>query len=131
LFRRDASYRADGENFRGTLSAMAGRNEIVIKRGRFGEVDIADLVICRALIVARVKARGQTRWTGRVAVVEPNSLVAAAIKQTCRLDPSTGLWIYEARMGEVEELKFDEAGKITCRRDSRGREDVLVAFTVS
>src|SRR5712692_654762 len=45
LFKRDAAYRADGESFRGNVSAMAGRNEVVIKLGRFGEVDAAELVI--------------------------------------------------------------------------------------
>lgn len=128
LFKRDATYRADGESFRGNVSAMAGRNEVVIKLGRFGEVDAAELVIFRALLVGRVRLRGQTRWTGRVAVISPSSLTAASLKQTCRLDMARGLWIYEARMGDTEEIQIDDAGRITHRHDSRGRDDQLVAF---
>lgn len=128
LFKRDAGYCADGDTFRGTVSAMAGRNEVVIKRGRFGEVEVAEMAIFRALIIARVKARGQTRWTGRVVVIEANSLMAASIKQSCRFDATTGLWIYEKRMGDVEELEFDHDGKLVRRRDSSGREDVLLTF---
>jgi hypothetical protein len=128
LFKRDATYRADGESFRGNVSAMAGRNEVVIKLGRFGEVDAAELVIFRALLVGRVRFRGQVRWTGRVAVINPSSLMAASLKQTCRLDTARGFWIYEARMGDAEEIEIDPAGRITHRRDSRGRGDQLVAF---
>jgi len=136
LFRRDASYRADGDSFRGNVSAMAGRNEIVIKLGRFGEIDGADLTIFRALILAHVRAREQIRWTGRVAVIDHNSLAAASLKQTCRLGNSRdgalhrseSVWIYEARMGDVEEIVVDSAGTVVSRRDSRGVESRLAEF---
>ncbi|MGH7836864.1 MAG: hypothetical protein ACREQC_03450 [Candidatus Binataceae bacterium] len=145
LFRRDASYRADGDSFRGNVSALAGRNEIVIKLGRFGEIDAADLTIFRALILAHVRARAQTRWTGRVAVIDHNTLAAASLKQTCRLEPASGVnaalrggapaaasvWIYEARMGDVEEIVLDGAGLVVSRRDSRGVESRLAAFVES
>jgi hypothetical protein len=128
LFSRDAHYRADGENFRGNVSAMAGRNEIVIKRGRFGEVDAAGLIIFRALLLARVRARGQPRWTGRVAVIDPAALAAASLKQTCRKNPAGSAWIYEARMGDTEEIDLDNNGIITRSRDSRGGERRLRSF---
>ncbi|HLW72229.1 MAG TPA: hypothetical protein VKS22_16585 [Candidatus Binataceae bacterium] len=140
LFRRDASYRADGDSFRGNVSAMAGRNEIVIKLGRFGEIDGADLTIFRALILAHVRERGQIRWTGRVAVIDHNTLAAASLKQTCRLGDARGaalgvsvpgdgsLWIYEARMGDVEEIAVDRTGSVVRRRDSRGSESRLIDF---
>jgi hypothetical protein len=143
LFRRDASYRADGDSFRGNVSAMAGRNEIVIKLGRFGEIDAADLTIFRALILAHVNAREQIRWTGRVAVIDHNTLAAASLKQTCRRESSRGasaavrgsdlekvdsVWIYEARMGDVEEILLNRSGSIVSRRDSRGMESRLAEF---
>jgi hypothetical protein len=136
LFRRDARYRADGDNFRGNVSALAGRNEIVIKLGRFGEIDGADLTIFRALILAHVRAREQIRWTGRVAVIDHNSLAAASLKQTCRLENprdgvsrgSESVWIYEARMGDEEEIVVDSAGAVVSRRDRRGTATRLAAF---
>lgn len=128
LFNRDAHYRADGENFRGNVSAMAGRNEIVIKLGRFGEVEAAGLTIFRALILARVRARGQSRWTGRVAVIDPSTLAAASLKQTCRKNLSGSAWIYEARMGDTEEIELNDAGTIIRARDGRGGECRLAFF---
>jgi len=130
LFKRNATYEADGENFRGSVSAMAGRNEIVIKLGRFHEVEVSGLVLFRALIVARLRARGQLRWTGRVAVIDSSTLVAASLKQNCRSAGDDGLrWLYEPRMGDAEEIELDDAGRIVRRRDDRGTEAVLLAFT--
>ncbi len=128
LFKRDARYRADGESFRGSISVMAGRNEIVIKLGRFGEVEVAGMTAFRALLLAHARARGQSRWTGRVAVIDPSSLAAASLKQTCRLGRDGRSWIYEARMGETEEIELDEAGRIVRRHDSDGGESRLVWF---
>jgi len=131
LFKRDARYRVDGESFRGSISVMAGRNEIVIKLGRFGEVEVAGMTVFRALILAHARARGQSRWTGRVAVIDPNTLAAASIKHTCRLGRAGNSWIYEARMGETEEIELDEAGRIIRRRDSGGGESLLISFEPS
>ena len=97
------------------------------KLGRYGEVD-ADLVIFRALTIAHIRERGQTRWTGRIAAIDPNTLVAVTSKQSCRQrgnDPH--LWIYEPRMGDSEEIEIDDAGIVLRRRDSRGVETVLVS----
>jgi hypothetical protein len=128
LFKRDARYRVDGESFRGSISVMAGRNEIVIKLGRFGEIEVAGMTIFRALILAHARARAQSRWTGRVAVIDPSSLAAASLKQTCRLGRAGNNWIYEARMGETEEIELDEAGRIVHRRASDGGDSRLVWF---
>jgi len=129
LFKRAAAYEASEDNFRGSVSALAGRNEIVIKLGRFREVDVTGLTLFRALIVARVRGRGQPRWTGRVAVIDANTLVAASLKQTCRKrDEAGSLWIYETRMGDTEEIELDEAGRLIKRRDSRGGEAALAEF---
>jgi hypothetical protein len=130
LFKRNATYEADGENFRGSVSAMAGRNEIVIKLGRFREVEVSGLVLFRALILAHLQARAQSRWTGRVAVLDPSTLVAASLKQNCRRADDDGRrWLYEPRMGDAEEIELDHAGCIVRRRDDRGTEAVLIAFT--
>ncbi|HKV54933.1 MAG TPA: hypothetical protein VJN94_09845 [Candidatus Binataceae bacterium] len=127
LFTRKATYEAAGESFRGSVSALAGRNEIVVGLGRFREVDVAGLTIFRALIIAHVSERGQTRWTGRVAVIDPSSLVAASLKQNCaRRDDSGRRWSYEPRMGDAEEIELDEAGRILQRRDNRGLASVLM-----
>jgi len=91
----------------------------------------ADMVIFRALTIAHIRERGQTRWTGRVAAIDPNTLVAATSKQSCRQrgnDPH--VWIYEPRMGDSEEIEIDDSGLVIRRRDSRGIETVLVSKTI-
>jgi hypothetical protein len=126
-FTRDATYEAADNFLRGNVSAMGGRNDLTTKLGRYGEID-ADLIIFRALTIAHIRARGQSRWTGRVAAIDPNTLVAATSKQSCRQrgnDPH--LWIYEPRMGDAEEIEIDDSGHVLRRRDSRGVETVLVS----
>lgn len=126
-FVRDAIYEADGDFLRGNVSAMAGRNVLTTKLGRYREVD-ADLVIFRALTIAHIRARGQSQWTGRVAAIDPNTLVGATYKQSCRQMAGTPLvWIYEQRMGDREEIEIDEAGVVLRRRDNRGFETVLIS----
>ena len=128
MFARTATYEADGEALRGRVSAVAGHNEVVVKLGRFREVD-ADLILFRALMIAHVRAREQVRWTGRVAVIDSNTLVAASIKHTCHLRDATGRrWTYETRMGEQEEIEIDGDGRIIRRTDGRGIETALVSF---
>ena len=129
LFKRSASYEAVDDSFRGNVSALAGRNEILIKLGRFREVDVIGITMFRALIVARIRLRGQPRWTGRVALIDANSLVAASIKQTCRRPgQSENFWIYETRMGDSEEIELDNTGLLLKRRDNWRVEAVLAGF---
>ncbi|MGA6971758.1 MAG: hypothetical protein WBY93_09035 [Candidatus Binatus sp.] len=126
-FTRNATYEAADGFLRGNISTGGSRNDLTAKLGRYGEVD-ADLVIFRALIIAHIRQRGQTRWTGRVAAIDPNTLVAATSKQSCRQrgnDPHK--WIYEPRMGDAEEIEIDDAGLLLRRRDSSGVETVLAA----
>jgi len=126
-FTRNASYESAGDFLRGSVSAMGGRNNLTTKLGRYREVD-ADLIVFRALTIAHIRQRGQTRWTGRVAAIDPNTLVAATVKQSCRQrgnDPR--VWIYEPRMGDSEEIEIDESGLVLRRRDSQGIETVLAA----
>jgi hypothetical protein len=128
-FARNATYESVDNFLRGNISTGGSRNDLTTKLGRYGEVD-ADLIIFRALTIAHIRERGQTRWTGRVAAIDPNTLVAATSKQSCRQpgnDPRR--WIYEPRMGEPEEVEIDEAGVVLRRRDSRGVETVLVSAT--
>ncbi|MGH7933051.1 MAG: hypothetical protein ACREQN_07765 [Candidatus Binataceae bacterium] len=128
LFNRNASYEAAEDVLRGSVSALAGRNEIAVKLGRFREVD-GDLMLFKALIAARIRSRGQVHWTGRVAVIDPATLVAASIKHTWqRLDEHGHLWAFEPRMGDDEEIETDNDGRIVRRRDSRGVETVLTSF---
>jgi hypothetical protein len=128
LFKRSAVYEAADDTLRGSVSAVAGHNEVVVKLGRFREID-ADLVLFRALILAHVRARRQLRWTGRIAIIDPNTLVAAALKQNCRQTDQAGLrWAWEARMGDSEEIELDAAGKLLQQRDSWGVEKVLVDY---
>src|SRR5271170_7447748 len=129
-FTRNASYVAADGFLRGNISTGGSRNDLTAKLGRYGEVD-ADLVIFRALIIAHIRQRGQTRWTGRVAAIDPNTLVAATSKQSCRQrgnDPH--IWIYEPRMGDAEEIEIDDSGLVLRRRDSRGIETVLVSKVI-
>ncbi len=128
LFKRTAVYDAADDALRGSVSAVASHNEVVVKLGLFREID-ADLVLFRALILAHIRARGQMRWTGRVAIIDPNTLVAAALKQNCRQRDDAGMrWAWEARMGDAEEIELDSAGRIIRQRDSWGVEKVLVDF---
>jgi hypothetical protein len=121
LFTRKASYEAVEDNFRGRISGLSGRNEIVVKLGRFREVDAAGFLIFRALTIDHVRLRGDERWTGRVALIDPNTLAAASVKQNCARRNSSGRsWIYEPRMGDTEQIELDEAGGIIRRRDNRG-----------
>jgi hypothetical protein len=125
-FARTAVYEAAEDFLRGMVSAVAGRNAITAKLGRYREID-ADLILFRALTIAHVRARGQTRWTGRVAAIDPATLVAAAHKQSARAADATGRkWIYEPRMGDSEEIELDADGRILRRRDDRGTETVLL-----
>jgi hypothetical protein len=128
LFKRTAVYEAEDDTLRGSVSAVASHNEVVVKLGRFREID-ADLVLFRALMLAHVRARKQDRWTGRVAIIDPNTLVAAALKQNCRQRDTAGLrWAWEVRMGDAEEIELDSAGRIIRQRDSWGVDKVLVDF---
>ncbi len=129
-FTRNASYESIDSFLRGNISTGGSRNDLATKLGRYGEVD-ADLVIFRALTIAHIRERGQTRWTGRIAAIDSNTLVAATSKQSCRQrgnDPH--LWTYEPRMGDSEEIEIDDAGHVVRRRDSRGVETVLVSKTI-
>jgi hypothetical protein len=121
LFTRKASYQAFEDNLRGRISGLAGHAETLVKLGRFREVDAAGFLIFRALIISHVRLRGDERWTGRVAVVDANTLAAASVKQNCiRRNHSERGWIYEPRMGDTEQIELDEAGRIVRRRDNRG-----------
>lgn len=129
-FTRNAAYESVDSFLRGYISAGGSRNDLTTKLGRYGEVD-ADLIIFRALTIAHIRERAQTRWTGRIAAIDPNTLVAVTSKQSCRQrgnDPH--LWIYEPRMGDSEEIEIDDSGLILRRRDSRGVETVLVSKTI-
>jgi hypothetical protein len=130
LFKRSAAYDAVDENLRGSVSALAGRNEIVLKLGRFREMEVADMTVFRMLTLAHIRKRGEPRWTGRVAVIDGNTLVAASLKQNCwRRDSVVGVWVYEPRMGDSEEIELDQEGRILRRRDHRGVETILTGFT--
>ncbi len=121
LFTRKAIYEAVEDNLHGHIAGLAGRNEIVAKLGRFREIDAAGFLVFRALIIAHIRLRGDQRWTGRVAVIDSSTLVAASVKQNCaRRNGSERSWIYEPRMGDSEHIDLDEAGRIMHRRDNRG-----------
>lgn len=128
-FSRSASYETADDLIRGQLSAVGGRETVSAKLGRMREVD-ADLVLCKALIIGRIRARGQSRWIGRVATVDPNTLMVGSYKQTYRRrDESGRLWVFEPRMGDADEIEIDEAGRIVRRRARDGIETILASFT--
>jgi hypothetical protein len=128
-FVRNATYESADDFLRGNVSAMGSRNNLTTKLGRYREVD-ADLIIFRALTIAHIRARGQSRWTGRIAAIDANTLVAVTSKQTCRQrgnDPH--VWIYEPRMGDSEEITIDDSGCVLRRHDARGIDTILVSRT--
>jgi hypothetical protein len=125
-FSRSASYLASDEFLRGSLNALGGRSDLVVKLGRFREID-AGLILFKALIIVHTRARGLARFTGRVAILNPATLAAASHKQTYRqLDARGRSWIYEPRMGDSEAIEIDERGIIVRLRDNQGMEGVLV-----
>jgi hypothetical protein len=127
-FKRSASYETADDLIRGHLIAAGGREEVSSKLGRMREVD-ADLILCKALIIAHVRSRGQARWIGRVATIDPNTLVASSPKHTYRRRDEVGrLWTFEPRMGDAEEFELDEAGRIVRRRARDEVETKLVNF---
>src|SRR5215472_15156600 len=62
-FSRNASYEANDDFLRGSVSALGGRNALTAKLGRFREIN-ADFVLFRALTLDHVRTRGLNRWTG-------------------------------------------------------------------
>jgi len=125
-FSRNASYEAGDDFLRGSVSALGGRNAVTAKLGRFREVS-ADFLLFRALTIGHVRERGQTRWTGRVVTIDSATLVATSNKQSARAADDSGLkWIYEPRMGDLEEIEIDLQGRVLRRRDNRGGEATLV-----
>ena len=125
-FSRTASYETGDDFLRGSVSALGGRNAITVKLGRFHEVS-PDFLLFRALTLAHVRERRQTRWTGRVVTIDSATLVAASNKQSARATDNGGLrWIYEPRMGDLEEIEIDPLGRVLRRRDNRGGEAALV-----
>ena len=124
-FSRSATYDAGEEFMRGNVNAVGGRTVETAKLGRFREVD-AGLVLFKALIVAHVRERAQSHWTGRVVTIDPGTLVARSQKQTCRRKPGTdNIFFYEPRMGDSEEIAIDERGVILNIRDDAGTKIVL------
>jgi hypothetical protein len=131
LFTRKASYEAVDDNLRGHIVGLAGRNEIVVKLGRFREIDAAGFLIFRALIIAHARLRGDQHWTGRVAVIDSSTLAAASVKQNCaRRNGSERSWTYEPWMGDSEHIELDEAGRIVHRRDNRGITAELITAAI-
>jgi hypothetical protein len=131
LFTRKASYEAVEDNLRGHIVGLAGRNEIVVKLGRFREIEAAGFLIFRALTIAHVRLRGEQRWTGRMAVIDSSTLAAASVKQNCaQRNGSERSWTYEPRMGDSEHIELDEAGRILHQRDNRGiTAELIIAGT--
>lgn len=128
LFTRKATYEAVEDILRGHIIGLAARNEVTVTLGRFREVDAAGFLIFRALTISHVRTRGEDRWTGRVAVIDPTTLGAASSKQSCfRQSNAEYSWIYEARMGDTEQIELDQQGHILHRRDRRGLTTELIA----
>jgi hypothetical protein len=129
-FKRSASYEAVEEFIRGQVSAVGGRTVETAKLGRFREID-AGLVLFKAIIVAHVRERGSSRWTGRVAMIDPSTLVARSHKQTCRRkDEASDVFIYEPRMGDVDEIQTDAEGRIVAISSNNGNRVVLTEFAL-
>src|SRR5580704_12105450 len=127
-FSRRASYEANADFLRGTVSAMGSRTIETAKLGRYREVDCG-LVLFKALMIAHTRERGQTRWTSRVATIDPSTLTAQTHKKTCRKkDAHERIFIYEPRMGDVEEIEIDEAGRIIRLTDNIGNRIELKNF---
>lgn len=128
-FSRSAAYEANTDFLRGTVSAMGSRTVETAKLGRYREIDCG-LMLFRALMIAHTRARAQTRWTSRVATIDPHTLTAQTHKKTLRQkDGQDRIFIYEPRMGDAEEIEIDEAGRIIQVVDNTGNRVALKVFT--
>ncbi len=128
-FSRSAAYEANTDFLRGTVSAMGSRTVETAKLGRYREIDCG-LMLFRALMIAHTRARAQTRWTSRVATIDPHTLTAQTHKKTLlQKDGQDRIFIYEPRMGDAEEIEIDEAGRIIRVVDNTGNRVALKVFT--
>jgi hypothetical protein len=126
-FTRSASYTAGSDSLVGVVTALGGRNTLEVKLGRFREVD-GGLMIFKALLIAHIRGRGQRRWTARVAVIDPATLVAKSVKQSLyESDAEPGTWLFEPAIGERETILVDAAGRILRHTTRSGISTVLVA----
>lgn len=127
-FARRATYEANQDFLRGSISAMGSRTAETAKLGRYREIDCG-LVLFRALMISHTQARGQSRWTSRVATIDPSTLTAQTHKKTLRKkDAHERIFIYEPRMGDVEEIEIDDAGRIIRIADNVGHRIELKSF---
>lgn len=125
-FSRSANYEAGAESLQGVVTALGGRNTLEVKLGRFREVD-GGLTIFKALLIAHVRNRAQSRWTARVAIIDPATLVAKSIKQSIyQVDAEPGTWLFEPAIGERETIIVDDAGRILSHTTRTGISTVLV-----
>ena len=125
-FTRNAAYRVDGEMLRGQVSAMAGAAATEGKLGRFREID-AGLTVFKALLVGHLAERGSGRWTGRVAMIDPSTLMVRSNKQTWfQSEQNSSEWLGEPSLGERERIELDAEGRVTRRIDSAGTEFRLI-----
>jgi len=130
-FSRGASYEVSGESLRGVVTALGGRNTLEVKLGRFREID-GGLIIFKALLIAHIRARGQSRWTARVAAIDPATLVAKSIKQSLyQVEAEPGTWLFEPAIGERETIAIDDAGRILRHTTRTGISTTLVRPTGS
>jgi hypothetical protein len=124
-FSRSASYEAGADSLHGVITAMGGRNTLDVKLGRFREID-GGLTIFKALLIAHVRGRGQNRWTARVTVIDPATLVAKSIKQSLyKVEAEAGKWLFEPEIGERETILIDDAGRILNHTTRTGISTVL------
>jgi hypothetical protein len=125
-FSRSATYEAGEESLHGVITAMGGRNTLDVKLGRFREID-GGLTIFKALLIAHIRSRGQTRWTARVAVIDPATLVVKSIKQSLyQVESEPGKWLFEPEIGERETIALDDAGRILSHSTRTGISTVLI-----
>ena len=128
-FSRNATYEANQDFLRGSIAAMGSRIAETAKLGRYREIDCG-LVLFRALMIAHTRARGQTRWTSRVATIDPNTLTAQTHKKTLRNsdDGQERIYLFEPQMGDAEEIEIDDAGRIIRMADNTGHRIELKNF---
>jgi hypothetical protein len=125
-FTRSASYEAQADMLRGSVTALGGRNTVEAKLGRFREVD-GGLTLFKALLIAHVRMRGQRRWTARVAVIDPATLVVSSVKQSVyQLESDPRTWIFEPAIGERDTIIVDADGRLMSHTTRTGLSAVLV-----
>ncbi len=120
LFTRSARYRVVNDVVEGSVRGVSAITPLEIGLGRFREIDF-DMAVFKALVISHLEQRGAEQWTGRVATVDPVTLVMRLVKHSySRIGRAERIWRFEPAIGEIELIELDSEGRLVRREDEKG-----------